>query len=79
MYNIYAYPFLERTITKLRRETKGDDQLHATFFSSPIRGQQIMTIDDVYQWSKTAHGGKQFELFSAERPTCEKWGLCHVK
>lgn len=34
-------------------------------------------IDKVVEWSKTAHGGRQFELFAPDRePGCFRWGLC---
>lgn len=70
---------LEKTCTALKRERKGDDQLHSTFFHSPIKGTPIMTIDDVRKWSTTARGGKQFEMFDAEEPTCVRWGMCEHK
>jgi len=70
---------LENTCTKLKRERKGQDQLQSTFFHSPIKGVPIMTIDEVRSWSSTARGGKQFELFSAEEPTCVRWGMCEFK
>ena len=70
---------LENLCTKLRRERKGDEQPPATFFHSPVRGTAIMTIDDVREWSTTARGGKQFEMFSSEEPTCVKWGMCEFK
>ena len=70
---------LEQTCTRLKRERKGDDQLHSTFFHSPIKGVPIMTIDDVRAWSTTARGGKQFEMFATEEPTCVRWGMCEHK
>lgn len=35
-------------------------------------------IDDVVSWSKTSHGGRQFELFAAAPSDqgCMRWGLC---
>ena len=33
-------------------------------------------IDTVFEWSKTSRGGKQFELFNLETPSCFKWGMC---
>ena len=35
-------------------------------------------IDKVVEWSKTSRGGKQFELFTAEEPGCQMWGLCDL-
>lgn len=36
-------------------------------------------IDEVVQWSRTAYGGKQFEMFAKEEPTCVRWGMCEFK
>jgi 3'-phosphoadenosine 5'-phosphosulfate sulfotransferase (PAPS reductase)/FAD synthetase len=69
---------LEIELTKMRRARKGEDQHPATFFSSPTRGVQIMTIDEVRNWSLTTYGGKQFEMFSGEEPTCVRWGMCNL-
>lgn len=37
-------------------------------------------IDKVVQWSRTAHGGKQFELFAARDHElgCVRWGMCDI-
>ena len=35
-------------------------------------------IRDVYLWSKTSYGGRQFELFDLRERGCEKWGMCGV-
>ena len=35
-------------------------------------------IDEIVEWSNTTRGGKQFELFSLAKPTCQKWGMCGV-
>ena len=69
---------LEEVITRLRIERLGEDQLPATFFQSVYRNKQITPIDDVILWSKTKRGGKQFELFAKEEPTCVRWGMCGV-
>ena len=45
-----------------------------TFFMPRL--SSIAKIDDVIDWSKTSRGGKQYELFSMEIPSCQKWGLC---
>lgn len=47
-----------------------------TFFSS--KNSMVMDINNVYEWSKTTRGGKQFELFDTTEPTCVKWGMCGV-
>jgi len=35
-------------------------------------------IDDAVKWSRTAHGGKQYEMFAADPRDagCMRWGLC---
>ncbi len=52
------------------RKTKSID-LQTGFF-------QKTPIEQIYEWSKTSLGGKQFQLFDLSRPKCEKWGLCGV-
>ncbi len=70
---------LESILTKLRRERLGSDQLPATFFQSVYKNKIVTSIDEVFLWSNTKRGGKQFEMFSTEQPTCVKWGLCEFK
>lgn len=37
----------------------------------------LISIADVVRWSRTAHGGRQYELFAPEtEPGCVRWGLC---
>lgn len=45
------------------------------------REGRMVPIDTVVQWSRTAHGGKQYELFApAESDAgCMRWGLCDVE
>lgn len=38
----------------------------------------MMPIDEVVRWSRTSHGGKQFELFSSADAGCLRWGLCET-
>ena len=35
-------------------------------------------IDEVVEWSKTTHGGKQVEMFHTSEPGCQMWGLCDI-
>ena len=35
-------------------------------------------IDRVVEWSQTARGGKQVELFHTSEPGCQMWGLCDI-
>lgn len=35
-------------------------------------------VDDVLEWSKTSHGGKQFFLFNTIEKPCVKWGMCGI-
>lgn len=71
-----------------RYEAKGETMeslgYHApTFFHSKdwkskkgVNGG-MMTIDEVVEWSRTARGGRQFELFYEEaQDGCMRWGLC---
>lgn len=37
----------------------------------------LINIADVVRWSRTARGGRQYELFAPEtEPGCVRWGLC---
>jgi 3'-phosphoadenosine 5'-phosphosulfate sulfotransferase (PAPS reductase)/FAD synthetase len=70
-------------ITKemMERHGKGDRfQTPSWFKSHGTDGDRNFAwpIDKVVEWSKTAHGGRQFELFaSADRDAgCMRWGLC---
>jgi len=46
-------------------------------FFHPHDKREIPTIDDVVAWSRTAHGGKQYEMFTEDdRAGCMRWGLC---
>lgn len=38
----------------------------------------MLPIDAVVAWSRTAHGGKQFEAFANREPGCMRWGLCET-
>lgn len=53
-----------------------ENDLQASFFKP--KNDQTTTIRQVVEWSKTARGGKQFQLFDTEKPTCSKWGLCGI-
>ena len=44
-----------------------------TFFENP---RHAKSVAESVTWSKTAHGGKQFEMFSAPNDGCLSWGLC---
>lgn len=54
-----------------------------TFFQAPgaLRKEgkdgRMVGIDEVVRWSRTARGGRQFELFAPEtEPGCVRWGMC---
>lgn len=58
-----------------------------TFFQSPstaltgagANGRGGVPIDAVVLWARTAHGGRQFELFApVHEEGCVRWGLCEV-
>jgi len=63
-------------IDKIREWEK---QVGRTFFTpSAVPGAGLNFIDDVVEWSKTVHGGKQYSLdVLYEREACESaYGLC---
>ena len=84
---------LEHDVTMLARErieARGEEMDNPPgFFQAPLgrkkdaEGNTIhigtcWPIDRVVQWSRTSHGGRQFELF-APAPSdagCMRWGLC---
>ena len=68
---------LEKTITDLYYKRSGI-KTPRTFFA-PKYGDIHTGIKDVFEWSKTKRGGKQFILFDTEEPTCLKWGMCEFK
>lgn len=55
--------------------SKASKRGSAMFFTSDRRGHGI---DDVVRWSKTAHGGKQYDLFkTSDEISCSSlYGLC---
>jgi 3'-phosphoadenosine 5'-phosphosulfate sulfotransferase (PAPS reductase)/FAD synthetase len=50
------------------------------WFASRTRRVGVDQIGTVVEWSRTAHGGKQFELFAASPSDagCMRWGLCET-
>lgn len=51
-----------------------------TFFHAHSRANRatMTPIDDVVRWSRTSHGGRQYELFSQGGDGCMRWGLCET-
>lgn len=48
------------------------------FFAPCVPGKEINWVDEVVEWAKTVHGGRQYSLHvEQERPACESaYGLC---
>ena len=66
-----------------RAAAKGVEPGHPpSFFQAPLRGRDgsapCTPIDEVVAWSRTARGGRQYELFAAgpSEEGCMRWGLC---
>lgn len=67
-----------------RQEARADGVVYGppAFFQAPnrdVNGQRLCTpIDDMVEWSRTARGGVQFDMFApgAEDDGCMRWGLC---
>lgn len=53
-----------------------ENDLDVTFFHGRVEG--VNGIRELFDWSRTSYGGKQFALFDSEPPTCAKWGLCGI-
>ena len=84
---------LENEVNQARKERcdidggdiESKDYRPVSFFMSKDyhrTGDFTMPIDEVVSWSKTARGGKQFELElfapTEEERGCEMWGLCEL-
>lgn len=76
---------LEQLVTigaKHRAEKRGEELVNppAWFQAKTGGGGECWPIDKVVQWSRTSHGGKQFELFEADTRDqgCMRWGLCET-
>lgn len=76
---------LESDVQAVKRERKGDKFDPAingalpTFFQARTgRTGEPWPIDKVVDWSRTAHGGRQRELFTTDTPGCQMWGLCDM-
>lgn len=75
---------LEALIGKVLERRKHDytDKNLPSFFQSraPDENKKYppVPIDKVLQWARTAYGGRQFELFSADPADagCMRWGMC---
>lgn len=53
--------------------------MRPSFFILRRQGKAHMApIDEVVEWSKTAYGGKQFELWNDNFEGCARWGLCDI-
>ena len=48
-----------------------------TFFQG---SKERLNIKEVVEWSRTSHGGRQFELFDSadDQAGCMRWGLCDL-
>lgn len=55
-----------------------EERVGRTFFPPMVPGKEVNWIDEVVDWAKTKHGGKQYDLLVLqERPACESdYGLC---
>lgn len=54
------------------------EDYHSKRRDKPVTFFKGGTIQEVLNWSQTAHGGKQLFLFNPNDRTCEKWGMCGV-
>lgn len=68
---------LSAAAAKRYAESGSDKNPARSFFATHERVGQVIPIDQVVRWSRTAHGGRQYELFAPEtEPGCVRWGLC---
>ncbi|MCP3062936.1 phosphoadenosine phosphosulfate reductase family protein [Myxococcus sp. K38C18041901] len=53
----------------------------SAWFQAPLgRAGECWSIDKVVEWSRTSHGGRQYEMFAAagRDQGCMRWGLCET-
>jgi 3'-phosphoadenosine 5'-phosphosulfate sulfotransferase (PAPS reductase)/FAD synthetase len=65
-------------IRRLEDELTGWAKAPRAWFQAPLGRKGVWPIDEVVRWSRTAQGGRQFELFEASPADsgCMRWGLC---
>jgi len=75
----------ERRHTARGTTIESEGHLRPSFFQAmgALRSEgqngRMVPIDEVVRWSRTAHGGRQFELFApVTEEGCVRWGLCDV-
>lgn len=65
-----------------RRIEQGKEELRArpAWFQAKIGRTNCWPIDTVVEWSKTAHGGRNGDLFASDPSDegCMRWGLCET-
>jgi 3'-phosphoadenosine 5'-phosphosulfate sulfotransferase (PAPS reductase)/FAD synthetase len=71
---------LENLVTLKAREKYQGNETRAWFQDRSGGTGDVWPIDKVVEWSRTAQGGRQFELFAAEGRDagCMRWGLCET-
>lgn len=81
---------LENELTTKRQQRRDDDPKFAEKQRgvAALKGDRPLSfflhheepdssIRAIVEWSKTSHGGKQFELFEPDTDAgCMRWGLC---
>ena len=65
-------------IATLERELSERAGAPRTWFQAPLGRVGCWPIEKIVEWSRTTHGGRQFELFAAPpgEAECVRWGLC---
>lgn len=70
--------WVDRAPEMIDKIREWEQQVGRTFFAPCVPGKELNWIDEVVEWSKTEHGGRQVSLaVMYDRPACEsKYGLC---
>lgn len=73
----YNYRRVKEAGTRLEMQLENRLALSGFLFHPMFQGEIGKDhIKNIYEWSQTTYGGKQFALFDIEEPSCVKWGLC---
>lgn len=67
-------------IGALERELSKKAGTPRALFAAPLGRVGVWPIEEVVEWSRTTHGGQQFDLLPPDPDAgCMRWGLCETR